>query len=128
MTIYSSGRCRVSDSFVRQTVRSKRLPSNSGLLSNRLSRRLYSSFIQVGIQFVQEGTDPNATEFLKSLDDSLHEEHDMRDIANVTPASQINGGSITADSLIKALLGGINRKQDKQNAEYSRTAEVIAVP
>jgi hypothetical protein len=74
------------------------------------------------------GTDPKATEFLKSLDDSLHEEHEMRDIVDVTPASQINGGNITADGLIKALLGGINRKQDKQNAEYSRTAEVIAVP
>jgi hypothetical protein len=83
---------------------------------------------QVGIQFVQIGTDPRATAFLKELDDDLQGAHDIRvrcytnsssflflisikqDIVDTTPYD----GLLSAETLIKALLGGINRRVDQK--------------
>ncbi|KAJ7462001.1 hypothetical protein FB451DRAFT_1043923 [Mycena latifolia] len=67
---------------------------------------------QIGIQFVQVGNDPAATQALKELDDELHETEDIRDIVDTTPYSKLN--PVTADGLIKVLLGGINRRIDEQ--------------
>lgn len=67
---------------------------------------------QVGIQFVQVGADPKATRFLIKLDDALTNEHGIRDIVDTTPSSALSG-ALSADNLIKILLGGINRRVDR---------------
>ncbi|KAJ7253438.1 hypothetical protein C8J57DRAFT_1137191 [Mycena rebaudengoi] len=68
--------------------------------------------IQMGVQFVQIGNDPRATKALKELDDDLHKTGNIRDIVDTTPYSKLN--PVTADGLIKVLLGGINRRIDEQ--------------
>ncbi|KAL5508182.1 hypothetical protein ACEPAH_5801 [Sanghuangporus vaninii] len=68
---------------------------------------------QVGIQFVQVGDDPRATEALRELDDDLAKEYGIRDMVDTTP---YNGGPLDSELLIKILLGGINRRVDKKGA------------
>ncbi|KAA1073698.1 hypothetical protein PGT21_022947 [Puccinia graminis f. sp. tritici] len=68
---------------------------------------------QLGVQFIQIGNDRNATKFLKSLDDELRSESSgRRDIVDTTPYQ----GSVTTKFLIKALLGGINKRIDHQSS------------
>ncbi|KAJ7160765.1 hypothetical protein C8R46DRAFT_1284426, partial [Mycena filopes] len=67
---------------------------------------------QLGIQFVQVGDSPAATKALKKLDDELTKEG-IPDIVDTTPYSKLN--PITGDGLIKVLLGGINRRVDREN-------------
>ncbi|KAG2115496.1 hypothetical protein DEU56DRAFT_761685 [Suillus clintonianus] len=67
---------------------------------------------QVGIQFVQIGNSKGATKFLVELDDNLNQKHKIRDIVDTTPYM----GEVNAEMLIKVLLGGINRRVDKQGA------------
>ncbi|KZT71568.1 hypothetical protein DAEQUDRAFT_665888 [Daedalea quercina L-15889] len=69
---------------------------------------------QVGIQFVQIGDSPDATEFLNELDNGLGEEYGIRDIVDTTPYI---GGALSADLIIKILLGGINRRVDKKGGK-----------
>ncbi|KAJ7936693.1 hypothetical protein B0H13DRAFT_1589372 [Mycena leptocephala] len=70
---------------------------------------------QVGIQFVQIGNDSAATRALKELDDDLQKKVNIRDIVDTTPYSKLN--PVTADGLIKVLLGGINRRIDEQQLQ-----------
>jgi len=65
---------------------------------------------QVGIQFVQIGDDPHATKFLTELDDDLKHTYKIRDIVDTTPYA----GELTAETLTKILLGGINRRVDRK--------------
>ncbi|KAJ6536696.1 von Willebrand factor, type A [Mycena vulgaris] len=67
----------------------------------------------LGIQFVQIGNDSRATRALKELDNDLHKTGNIRDIVDTTPYSKLN--PVTADGLIKVLLGGINRRVDEQS-------------
>jgi len=62
---------------------------------------------------VQVGDDKKATEYLQKLDDDLGGTHDIRDIVDTTPYL---GTEITAEMLIKVLLGGINRRVDRKGA------------
>ncbi|KAF7326964.1 hypothetical protein MVEN_02590600 [Mycena venus] len=71
------------------------------------------NLVQLGIQFVQIGNDAAATRALKELDDGIHKAGDIRDIVDTTPYSKLN--PVTADGLIKVLLGGINRRVDDQS-------------
>ncbi|KAG8883459.1 hypothetical protein FRB97_006587 [Tulasnella sp. 331] len=73
---------------------------------------------QVGIQFVQIGTDPVAAEALRELDDELASTHGIRDMVDTVPFSTKTGagGRIGTDLLVKTLLGGINRRQDRQKS------------
>ncbi|CAE6396802.1 unnamed protein product [Rhizoctonia solani] len=65
---------------------------------------------QVGIQFVQIGSDPEATQALAELDDDLAAQHNIRDIVDTTPyTSDLNG-----ETLIKILLGGVNKRVDRR--------------
>ncbi|KAJ7619368.1 hypothetical protein FB45DRAFT_799734 [Roridomyces roridus] len=80
--------------------------------ARRLSALRNLCMIQLGIQFVQIGNDEKATQALKELDDDLHRDGQIRDIVDTTPYSRLN--PITADGLIKSLLGGINRRIDEQ--------------
>ncbi|KZT50428.1 hypothetical protein CALCODRAFT_504746 [Calocera cornea HHB12733] len=64
---------------------------------------------QVGIQFVQLGDDPEATEVLQHLDDGLGKAYGIRDIVDWTLLPE---GRLDAGVLTKILLGGINRRVD----------------
>ncbi|KAF8528847.1 hypothetical protein BU17DRAFT_19257, partial [Hysterangium stoloniferum] len=78
------------------------------------ARRLdsqHAPIAQVGIQFVQLGSDPEAAEALRELDDELASRHNVRDMVDTTLYS---GQSLTAELLGKILLGGVNRKVDRQ--------------
>jgi hypothetical protein len=65
----------------------------------------------VGIQFVQLGSDPQATEALQEMDDELANKHNIRDMVDTT---LYTGQSLTTELLGKILLGGINRRVDKK--------------
>ncbi|KAM5534816.1 hypothetical protein V8D89_011532 [Ganoderma adspersum] len=65
---------------------------------------------QLGIQFVQIGNDRNATRFLQQLDDDIASEQGVRDIVDTTPYL----GQLNAETIIKILLGGINRRVDRR--------------
>ncbi|SCV71858.1 BQ2448_4552 [Microbotryum intermedium] len=68
---------------------------------------------QLGIQFVQIGTDDEAAQSLRSLDDDLREKHGIRDIVDTT-LFDVQGGQLNVEYLMKALLGGMNRSVDNQ--------------
>jgi hypothetical protein len=64
---------------------------------------------QLGLQFVQVGNDAEAAKALRKLDEDLQ---GVRDMVDTTPFTQLKNGQLTADILIKMLIGGINRKID----------------
>lgn len=66
---------------------------------------------QLGIQFVQIGSDPEATRALEELDDELAGMHGIRDVVDTTP---YRSGGLDGETLIKILLGGINRRVDRR--------------
>ncbi|KAJ3480591.1 hypothetical protein NLI96_g8229 [Meripilus lineatus] len=78
----------------------------------RLAKRLDAGNYPLS-QFVQIGNNPKATEFLTELDDDLSRTHGVRDIVDTTPYT---GGVLTAELMIKMLLGGINRRVDRRGA------------
>jgi len=65
---------------------------------------------QLGIQFIQIGSDSQARTFLEKLDNDLKEKYSIRDMVDTEPYTT---GELTAARLTKLLLGGINRKVDK---------------
>lgn len=65
---------------------------------------------QIGIQFLQCGSDTAATEALVELDDALSKEHQIRDMVDTVPYT---GLELSPDTIVKALLGSVNRKYDK---------------
>lgn len=73
---------------------------------------------QVGIQFVQIGSDHQAAKALAELDDGLSAAHGVRDIVDTFPYTA-EGSQLTVDNLTKILLGGINRRQDRRKASTS---------
>lgn len=71
---------------------------------------------QVGIQFIQIGDDPEATVWLHELDNEIHNrDGGCRDIVDTTPAIDIVDGDFNAKYLLKAMLGGINKRYDRAN-------------
>ncbi|KAJ7739508.1 hypothetical protein B0H16DRAFT_1538905 [Mycena metata] len=78
----------------------------------RLKAMSNLSLTQLGIQFVQVGNDSKASKALKELDDGLTKAGNIRDIVDTTPYSKLS--PVTADGLIKVLLGGINRRIDEE--------------
>ncbi|WVQ75085.1 hypothetical protein IAR50_004694 [Cryptococcus sp. DSM 104548] len=79
-------------------------------VARRLDRGEYP-LSQVGIQFLQIGDDVGATMALQQLDDELSGTHQIRDIVDTVPDS---GQEMTAQFIIKTLLGGINRRLDRR--------------
>ncbi|KAF7332697.1 hypothetical protein MKEN_00152900 [Mycena kentingensis (nom. inval.)] len=79
--------------------------------ATRLQAMRNLCLIQLGIQFVQIGNDPGATRALKELDNDLHRTANIRDIVDTTPYTKLS--PITAEGLMKVLLGGINRRIDQ---------------
>ncbi|KAL7416908.1 hypothetical protein BDY24DRAFT_412392 [Mrakia frigida] len=71
---------------------------------------------QLGINFIQVGTDPEAREFLQELDDGLTSSYGgIRDIVDTVPWGHA-GVSMQKDGklLRKILLGGVNRRIDRR--------------
>ncbi|KMU80945.1 hypothetical protein CISG_08887 [Coccidioides immitis RMSCC 3703] len=76
---------------------------------------------QVGIQFFQVENEPDAAEDLRELDDALAGERGIRDMVDTVPWSPQNGGTLTADGILKVVLGAVHRKYDRRNAAGRRT-------
>jgi len=66
---------------------------------------------QIGIQFLQVGNDSAATSALIALDDELNKVHKVRDMVDTTTYA---GMQLSTSAITKALLGGINRRLDRQ--------------
>lgn len=78
---------------------------------------------QVGVQFFQVGQDAQATQFLKSLDDELADmagDRDMRDMVDTVPFTNADGGRLTADGILKVVLGAVTRRLDRRSRDLHR--------
>lgn len=82
-------------------------------IASRLDRGNFP-LTQIGVQFVQVGDDADAREALQELDDALQSQHSCRDIVDTVPYS---GMTLNPELLVKALLGGINRRLDRRSAD-----------
>ncbi|KAF2843760.1 hypothetical protein M501DRAFT_924766 [Patellaria atrata CBS 101060] len=73
---------------------------------------------QLGIQFIQVGNNKAASEELRRLDDELkaHDGGKIRDIVDTTPFRGECGGKLTGDGILKAVLGGVNKRQDRKTS------------
>ncbi|KAH7055926.1 hypothetical protein B0J12DRAFT_738604 [Macrophomina phaseolina] len=75
---------------------------------------------QVGIQFFQVGREPGAKEHLKQLDDELAElagEDDLRDIVDTVPFTGQDDAELTAEGILKVVLGAVNRRLDRKRSK-----------
>ncbi|RAH73133.1 uncharacterized protein BO66DRAFT_235753 [Aspergillus aculeatinus CBS 121060] len=73
---------------------------------------------QVGIQFFQIGDDPVARQYLQDLDDELGKmthQKNLRDIVDTVPWRGDKGQTLSADGILKCVLGAVNRKYDKRD-------------
>lgn len=78
---------------------------------------------QVGIQFFQVGSDAGATAHLKQLDDDLADiagDDDLRDMVDTVPFKNANGARLTADGILKVVLGAVTRRLDRKSKEIHR--------
>ncbi|KAK1146945.1 hypothetical protein N8T08_002272 [Aspergillus melleus] len=73
---------------------------------------------QVGVQFFQIGNDTAARAYLQELDDELgkraQQEH-LRDIVDTVPWKGKSGQTLSAEGILKCVLGAVNRKYDKSD-------------
>ena len=75
---------------------------------------------QVGVQFFQVGRDEQARKHLQSLDDDLESaagKVELRDMVDTVPFQDDAGSRLTADGILKVVLGGVNRRQDRKNKD-----------
>ncbi|PFH55908.1 hypothetical protein XA68_17425 [Ophiocordyceps unilateralis] len=70
---------------------------------------------QVGIQFIQVGDDVGATRALAHLD-CLRRSHPVRDMVDTTKCSDIGRRPLSADAILKAVLGGVDRRLDADSS------------
>jgi uncharacterized protein YegL len=78
---------------------------------------------QVGVQFFQVGSDRKASEHLKMLDDELAKisgKDDLRDIVDTVPFTDANGGRLSADGILKVVLGAVTRRLDRRSQDLHR--------
>ena len=68
---------------------------------------------QVGIQFFQVGDDREAAEVLRELDDALVDMGCKRDMVD-TVRNNERGASLSADMILKTVLGGVHRRLDRK--------------
>lgn len=81
---------------------------------------------QVGIQFFQVGSDPEATKALTDLDDGLLDLGCERDIVDTVPWRGAESGivGLNAEGILKVVLGSVHRKLDrKRNSVDWRPAQ-----
>lgn len=78
---------------------------------------------QVGVQFFQVGRDKAAREHLQSLDDELESaagKVELRDMVDTVPFTDEVGARLTGDGILKVVLGGVNRRQDRKSKDIHR--------
>ncbi|OTB03510.1 hypothetical protein M426DRAFT_321665 [Hypoxylon sp. CI-4A] len=72
---------------------------------------------QIGVQFFQVGRDPAATLALRELDDELCRKErirDMVDTATFNSSNKADQPTLTADGILKVVLGAVKRKLDRK--------------
>ncbi|OHE92630.1 hypothetical protein CORC01_12076 [Colletotrichum orchidophilum] len=71
---------------------------------------------QVGIQFFQVGDEPGAREALWELDDEIvgSVDGDLRDMVDTVTWEDGNRGVLTADSILKVVLGAVVKRLDRR--------------
>ncbi|KAK2005503.1 hypothetical protein LZ32DRAFT_612053 [Colletotrichum eremochloae] len=71
---------------------------------------------QVGVQFFQVGNEPGASEALRELDDNLGKrvDGDLRDMVDAVTWEHGNRGVLTADNILKVVLGAVVRRLDRR--------------
>jgi len=74
-----------------------------------------------GIQFVQIGTDPAASELLHTLDDHLVTRYKIRDIVDSTPYDPAYGAFDT-EYMLKILLGSIHKDLDRAGPNSGKSS------
>ncbi|KAF3929521.1 hypothetical protein ABW19_dt0203234 [Dactylella cylindrospora] len=67
---------------------------------------------QVGIQFFQIGSEAEATEALRELDDALSSRDNIRDMVDTVPYR----GTLQGDQMLKVVLGAVNKRLDRKKA------------
>ncbi|OAQ80164.1 von Willebrand factor [Purpureocillium lilacinum] len=72
---------------------------------------------QVGVQFFQVGDDAAATASLRGLDDGLARRHGVRDIVDTLKFGDDDYKTLTAEEILKAVLGAVSRRLDNQSCE-----------
>jgi Mg-chelatase subunit ChlD len=80
--------------------------------------RLKAPAWQLGVQFFQVGSDPEATEHLQMLDDKLPElanDKNLRDIVDTVPFLSENGTVLSGAGILKVVLGAVTRRLDRQS-------------
>lgn len=77
---------------------------------------------QVGIQFFQVGTDEDARNHLKYMDDNLVDKRGnrIRDIVDTVPFAGVEGAELSPKGVLKTVLGAVNRKLDRNSADLYR--------
>jgi uncharacterized protein YegL len=78
---------------------------------------------QLGVQFFQVGSDPEATEHLQMLDDSLPElakDKNLRDIVDTVPFLGEGGAALSGAGILKVVLGAVTRRLDRQSKRLHR--------
>lgn len=78
---------------------------------------------QIGVQFFQVGSDPKATAHLRQLDDELAEiakDDNLRDMVDTVPFTSADGASLSADGILKVVLGAVTRRLDRKSKELHR--------
>jgi uncharacterized protein YegL len=76
---------------------------------------------QLGVQFLQVGNDPRATQHLQDLDDKLSKkagDDEMRDIVDTQPFRSDRGSVINADGILKTVLGAVLKRQDNLQGRH----------
>ncbi|KAJ0161315.1 hypothetical protein CTA2_6435 [Colletotrichum tanaceti] len=78
--------------------------------------RLDAPMHQVGVQFFQVGNEPGAREALRELDDDLGDRvgGDLRDMVDTVTWEHGNRGVLTADGILKVVLGAVVRRLDRR--------------
>jgi uncharacterized protein YegL len=72
---------------------------------------------QVGIQFFQLGNVPGVAEHLEQLDKGLGKlagDPELRDMVDAVSLTGENGTQLTAEGILKVVLGGVDRRQDRK--------------
>ncbi|KAF9870491.1 hypothetical protein CkaCkLH20_11981 [Colletotrichum karsti] len=74
---------------------------------------------QIGIQFFQVGNEPGAREALRELDDDLGD-GDLRDMVDTVTWKNSVKGVLTADSILKVVLGAVVKRLDRRRSGEGR--------
>lgn len=84
--------------------------------------KLEAPMSQVGIQFFQVGNEPEAREALQDLDDGLVHQgvRDMVDTATFDATDPSRNKVLTADGILKVVLGAVVRRLDRRAADGRR--------